>query len=55
MNKAMEAFKALKALKCYDIAPHFHQNMPSYPSSPNLWIIPNAQTIAETVFIRRYS
>ena len=50
MNKAQEAFKALKELKCYDLSTHFHQNMPNYPASPNMWIVPDVQTIGRNGF-----
>ncbi|MCL1828013.1 MAG: cyclase family protein [Oscillospiraceae bacterium] len=50
MNRAEDAYKALKNLKCYDISPHFHQNMPAYPGSPNMWIVPQVQTIDENGF-----
>lgn len=47
MNKALEAFKLLSEMKCYDLAPHYHQNMPSFPGSPSFWVVPNVQTIEE--------
>lgn len=45
MASAKEALEALKSLKCYDIATHFHTNMPNYPGGANLWIVPDVTTI----------
>lgn len=50
MNKALQALKALKDLKCYDISVPLQTNMPMYGGNPNLWIIPNVRTIEKDTY-----
>jgi kynurenine formamidase len=44
MSNALEVYKGLKDLKCYDISQHFQSNMPMFGGNPNLWIVPDART-----------